>query len=458
MSKKPGRNDPCPCGSGKKYKRCCLPKDEADARELARQQTLFDDDQAFDEADFNEDGDSPELDIIEEDPLPLDVRAIARVRYARGFVKKLTDLEKGRGLRVTEWEKPDIPQAALDSIEHEELDALEGEWGNPTAADPIQVDIIDLETAEDIFSIEIFNRRIALSEPDNQEIRRIHRVCEALEAVWPTGRERSAEPAGGPASAIPIIRRDKASPTPAQASDLSSVLKQHRQQSGTCALCGADVKRTGAQKHLGECAPAHDQRTGIEQRLVHLRVTTPESPAYWLDVEVRDDARLEALDSFLRDIWLECCGHLSAFKMNDVEYVSRDYQFDLGPVFGGFGRQRPVKRRMNARLGAALPPVGERFGYEYDFGSTTSLQLRVIGERIGRLGRPAVRLLARNTLPVWPCAICAQPATLVCTYCRYDEGNPFVCKKHRREHACGEDEGFMPVVNSPRMGVCGYAG
>lgn len=21
-----GRNDPCPCGSGKKYKRCCLPK------------------------------------------------------------------------------------------------------------------------------------------------------------------------------------------------------------------------------------------------------------------------------------------------------------------------------------------------------------------------------------------------------------------------------------------------
>jgi len=22
-----GRNDPCPCGSGKKYKRCCLAKD-----------------------------------------------------------------------------------------------------------------------------------------------------------------------------------------------------------------------------------------------------------------------------------------------------------------------------------------------------------------------------------------------------------------------------------------------
>ena len=26
--KKIGRNDPCPCGSGKKYKNCCLHKDE----------------------------------------------------------------------------------------------------------------------------------------------------------------------------------------------------------------------------------------------------------------------------------------------------------------------------------------------------------------------------------------------------------------------------------------------
>jgi hypothetical protein len=28
-----GRNEPCHCGSGKKYKQCCLDKDEAAARE-----------------------------------------------------------------------------------------------------------------------------------------------------------------------------------------------------------------------------------------------------------------------------------------------------------------------------------------------------------------------------------------------------------------------------------------
>jgi tetratricopeptide (TPR) repeat protein len=30
---KPGRNEPCPCGSGNKYKKCCQSKDEAAERE-----------------------------------------------------------------------------------------------------------------------------------------------------------------------------------------------------------------------------------------------------------------------------------------------------------------------------------------------------------------------------------------------------------------------------------------
>lgn len=32
---KSGRNDPCPCGSGQKYKRCCLPRDQAAERAVA---------------------------------------------------------------------------------------------------------------------------------------------------------------------------------------------------------------------------------------------------------------------------------------------------------------------------------------------------------------------------------------------------------------------------------------
>lgn len=29
MTKKPSRNDPCPCGSGKKFKKCCYTKHQA---------------------------------------------------------------------------------------------------------------------------------------------------------------------------------------------------------------------------------------------------------------------------------------------------------------------------------------------------------------------------------------------------------------------------------------------
>ena len=32
-AKKVGPNDPCPCGSGKKYKKCCMQKDKADRME-----------------------------------------------------------------------------------------------------------------------------------------------------------------------------------------------------------------------------------------------------------------------------------------------------------------------------------------------------------------------------------------------------------------------------------------
>lgn len=32
MSEKIGRNDPCPCGSGKKYKKCCIDKDRNEMR------------------------------------------------------------------------------------------------------------------------------------------------------------------------------------------------------------------------------------------------------------------------------------------------------------------------------------------------------------------------------------------------------------------------------------------
>lgn len=98
-----------------------------------------------------------------------------------------------------------------------------------------------------------------------------------------------------------------------------------------------------------------------------------------------------------------------------------------------------------------------RLAYEYDFGSTTELTLRFISVRTGNIGRLATRLLAPNEPLVWKCGACDAPATLVCSFCM-GQHHPFVCARHAPEHTCAEDEAFLPVVNSPRMGVCGYTG
>lgn len=62
-----GRNDPCPCGSGKKYKKCCLDKDQATARaERARTTVLVEQQQreAFAAAQALDDASNSILDLI----------------------------------------------------------------------------------------------------------------------------------------------------------------------------------------------------------------------------------------------------------------------------------------------------------------------------------------------------------------------------------------------------------
>ena len=48
---KPGRNDPCPCGSGKKYKHCCLERDRtAELAPAVRQRVALQDQKAHEAA------------------------------------------------------------------------------------------------------------------------------------------------------------------------------------------------------------------------------------------------------------------------------------------------------------------------------------------------------------------------------------------------------------------------
>ncbi|HEY9841427.1 MAG: hypothetical protein ACAI44_04120 [Candidatus Sericytochromatia bacterium] len=159
---------------------------------------------------------------------------------------------------------------------------------------------------------------------------------------------------------------------------------------------------------------------------------------YWIYVLARADASLADLDDFLRDLWLECCDHLSAFKIAGKRFRGSAFdQLDMG-----------------VRLDKVLSPkLG--FDYQYDFGSTTHLKGKVVKEL--ETSRPEkVRLLARNADLEQACSECGKPATEVCTECLWNDAG-WLCAACAPEHACGEDR-LLSVVNSPRCGVCGYTG
>lgn len=216
---------------------------------------------------------------------------------------------------------------------------------------------------------------------------------------------------------------------------------------GTCNFCQGTFSKGTMTRHLSACKPRQTalqtpatRGAGRLTKILHL-VADGYGP-YWLHLEVRADARLDTLDTFLRNIWLECCGHMSQFRINGERYVSE-------------AAEELEARTMNVTLDKVLAP-GMTCTYEYDFGSTTKLILKVLAERLGTRPREAVQVLARNNPPVFACVGCGQEATQVCTQC-IGEGDGWLCDACAPEHECGE-EMAMPVVNSPRMGVCGYTG
>lgn len=199
---------------------------------------------------------------------------------------------------------------------------------------------------------------------------------------------------------------------------------------GNCELCGERVGKAAMARHLVKCLDAN--RDGVRGRVVLLRAYQAGSPIYWLHVAARREAKLADLDRLLREVWLECCGHLSEF-------------YDRG-------RQT---LNMKTRIDDALGTAGSQMGYVYDFGSSTELVISHVAA-IDTVVPKKPRVVARNQAPIWPCDVCDEPATQVCVDCSNDAGG-FCCAKHAADHACGE-EMLRPVVNSPRMGVCGYAG
>jgi hypothetical protein len=197
-------------------------------------------------------------------------------------------------------------------------------------------------------------------------------------------------------------------------------------------------------RHLAACPKRRaaienaERRKDPRQALYHLRVRDARRGEFWLDLEVPGTASLATLDSYLRAIWLECCGHLSMFS-----------------VGGWRGAEIPMKRSI-----AAVFRPGVELTHIYDFGTSSHTLIKLVRTREGRptTNRP-VALMARNLMPDVQCAQCEEPAAWLCMECMIEEDEPgMLCDQHAKTHAHHDYGEPIKRVNSPRLGMCGYTG
>ena len=219
---------------------------------------------------------------------------------------------------------------------------------------------------------------------------------------------------------------------------------------GTCSYCGGSYSKSTILRHLQACPARKTENEapskkgsgkGVAKTIFHLQVEGLYLPMYWLHIEIPAKAKLEDLDSFLRDLWLECCGHLSSFEIQGQYFFSEKFE--------------PGDRSMRIALEKVMAP-GMKFEHIYDFGTSTELLIKVISAREGQAQGKGAVIMARNDPPDIRCNACGKPATAICCICS-DEGTGYVCDDCAKKHECGEDM-LLPLVNSPRTGMCGYTG
>jgi len=177
-----------------------------------------------------------------------------------------------------------------------------------------------------------------------------------------------------------------------------------------CNGCGKEYSVRGITRHLKSCkAIKNDYLDGFNKYYV-LKIRDAYRKEFFIYVNVLGRLTLEDLDQFLRDIWVECCDHLSCFS-----YHGDDYSIGNRSSFGIDGTDIELKDLIES---------GESFSYEYDFGSTTKLEIDVIDALYGKKREHLIEILARNKMPDYYL----------------------------------DNEDYPDPSNSPRIGVCGYDG
>ena len=195
-----------------------------------------------------------------------------------------------------------------------------------------------------------------------------------------------------------------------------------------CYLCGCEVAKNYATRHLEKCIVPGESNCFL------IKIEGACNKDYWLYIDIPLDMTMGDIDAFLRDIWLDCCGHLSEFDTVSVKNC----------------------HRITMRTKISKFSEGDVVLYDYDFGSTTELVLTFVKKIKRTKANKGIRLLLRNQAPQIMCSACGvNPADNVLEFREY----PFLCCQCNKKYKKNNDGCKpFPITNSPRCGVCVYDG
>lgn len=208
------------------------------------------------------------------------------------------------------------------------------------------------------------------------------------------------------------------------------------EKEGKCVFCNETIDSLEIKKHLEKhLKEVQKDAKGIDtENYCHVEVVSGD---YFLHLLVKGEAKMKVIDTFLKKIWLDCCGHMSGFSHRQFKVSKSDFVEDV----------------FQPRI---------KIGYEYDYGSATYVELKACKQFELPKQKKDILLLTRNEPLQIRCDIChTKKATSLCSCCLWEEESYFcdTCGETHGEH-CPDylDWAEMPLVNSPRAGVCGYEG
>ena len=206
------------------------------------------------------------------------------------------------------------------------------------------------------------------------------------------------------------------------------------------------MSQRGISRHIETHLKQEDGEQRAAREYFHIKINGAHEKYYWLNILAHSRASLLELDQFLRTIWLECCGHLSSFRIND-ELYQHQFEDDMDSWHPTNDIDIPL---------TDILAEGMKITYEYDFGSTTSLELKVISKRRLTARTESIHLISRNKTPDIECSICSKQNT---THIDIYDGEVLCKSCASKKNKKSKYEGmFLPLVNSPRAGVCAYMG